>query len=402
MKRDVGLLFLTRFLRLFAYGMIAIVLAQYLVALELPEWQVGALFTMTLWGDTAISLFITMVADRVGRRLMLVVGSALMVLAAAVFAATTNYWLLIIAATIGVISPNGKEVGPFLAIEQAALSDVVGDEKRTAVFGWYNVVGSFAGAIGAVAVGGFFWVLRQRGFDTMQSYRGVIWIYGIVGLVLWLVFACMSKRCEVQNRTVKVKVGLHKSRKTVFKLSGLFSIDAFAGGFIMQSLIAYWFAKYYGLNVEQLGLLFFCSEILAGISALVAVKMAKRFGLINTMVFTHLPSNILLILVPFMPTTWLAVLVYLLRCSISQMDVPTRQSYTMAVVDPDERSAAGGFTNIARTVGASLAPPVWGFIQMTPFTWAPLVISGSLKALYDILLYRSFKRLPAPEEMKLK
>jgi MFS family permease len=302
-----------------------------------------------------------------------------------------------------VISPSGNEVGPFLAIEQAALTQLVPDQLRTGVFAWYNLVGSFATAAGALCAGLLSGWLLAAGFSGFTSYRAVVFGYGLMGIVLAALFASMSpslNRTEnVHSHTTPTFLGLHRSRGVVFRLAGLFSLDAFAGGFVIQSLVAYWFHLRFGADPLLLGSIFFGANILAGISALSAAWVARRIGLINTMVFTHLPSNILLMLVPLMPTLPLAIFLLLLRFSISQMDVPTRQSYTMAVVAPDERSAASGVTGVARTIGASLSPIFTGLLLANP-AWLglPFIISGGLKVVYDLALYRSFRSMKPPEE----
>jgi len=399
---DIRLLFSTRIVRLFAYGFLSVVLVLYLAQVGLGEGQIGLLLTLTLVGDTAISLWITTNADRLGRRRMLLVGAGLMIFAGILFILTQNFFLLLLAATIGVISPSGNEVGPFLSIEQAGLSQLIHDERRTQVFSWYNLVGSFATALGALAGGMGAQTLQGSGYAPEASYRMVIAGYALLGAMLMLLFLRLSPAVEVVGEAVprKAFLGLHQSRGVIFRLAGLFSLDALAGGFVIQSLVAYWFHLRFGVEPGVLGSIFFGANILAGISALSAAWVAKRIGLINTMVFTHLPSNILLILVPFMPTLPLAILMLLLRFSISQMDVPTRQSYTMAVVAADERSAAAGVTGIARTIGASLSPVFTGLFLANPALLAlPFVLSGSMKIIYDLSLYRSFKGMKPPEEM---
>jgi len=345
LTRDAWLLFLTRFIRLFAYGLISVILVFYLVGIGLSESQTGLLLTLTLVGDTAISLFLTTQADRVGRRRMLMVGALLMAAAGVVFAITKNFLWLVIAGTIGVISPSGNEVGPFLSIEQAALSHVVGDRTRTEVFAWYTLAGSFATALGALFGGELSQALHKTLISQVNGYRAVVVMYSALGLVLALLFMRVSRDAEVSPSEPRAVGGLgrlfgiHKSRHVVAKLSGLFALDAFAGGFVLQSFAAYWFYLRFGVNPATLGVIFFWANILSGGSALLASRLAARLGLIRTMVVTHLPSNILLLLVPLMPNLRLAVMVLLARFSISQMDVPTRQSYTMAVVSAEERSA---------------------------------------------------------------
>ena len=390
--RDARLLFLTRFVRLFAYGMLSVVLVFYLTGLGLSESQTGLLLTLTLAGDTAVSLVLTTQADRIGRRRMLVAGAFLMVGAGLAFALTRNFLLLVIAGTVGVISPSGNEVGPFLPIEQAALSEVVSREARTSVFAWYQLAGAFATAAGSL-FGGF--------IAAESSQRVVVMAYGTLGLVLAAIFGCVSGSVEVQSTVTdhKMRWSVPHVPPVVWRLAGLFSLDAFGGGFVVQSFSAYWFYLRFGLKPEALGGIFFGANLLAGISALLASRLAARIGLVRTMVFTHLPSNILLILVPLMPTVKLAIAVLLVRFSISQMDVPTRQSYIMAVVAPRQRSAAAGVTGVARTTGAAIAPLFAGLLFAHPdLINVPFFIAGSLKIVYDLLLYRAFVHHQPAEE----
>ena len=304
LTRDGRLLFATRIARLFGYGFLSVVLVLYLVAIGFDALQVGVLLTLTLIGDAAISLWLTTHADRIGRRRVLLVGAGLMVLAGIVFVVSRDLWVLVLAATIGVISPSGNEVGPFLAVEQAALSQTVADRQRTRVFAWYNLAGSFATAGGALAAGLLGGALQAIGESPLESYRAIIVGYAIVGVLLAGLFAMLSPAIEAPIRadaSIATRLGLHRSQGVVARLAALFALDAFAGGFVIQSIVSYWFATRFGLSIGALGALFFAANILAGISALLAAPLAARFGLINTMVFTHLPSNVLLILVPLMP-----------------------------------------------------------------------------------------------------
>lgn len=399
LTRDGRLLFASRALRLFAYGAISVVLVFYLAELGMSEKRIGLLLTLTLVGDTVISLVMATRADRVGRRKILILGALLMAMAAAIFLVSTSAIILLIAATIGVISPSGNEVGPFLAVEQASLSHVIADNRRTGVFAWYTVVGSFATAFGALAAGASSTLIRSLGMQAISGYRITILAYALTGLMLVWLFKRLSPAIEVmtnmnhlpdESDLLQPVWGLHRSRRMVMKLSGLFALDAFAGGFIIQSFMAYWFHVRFGADLGTLGAIFFAANLLAGLSALVASRLASRFGLINTMVFTHLPSNALLILVPLMPNLPLAIAVLLLRFSISQMDVPARQSYTMAIVAPEERSAAAGITGVARTAGASLSPMMTGAMLGHAGLFAmPFFLAGGLKILYDLLLLRS-------------
>jgi MFS family permease len=409
LNRDGWLLFGTRFIRLFAYGSVSVVLVFYLVGVGLTEPQAGIVLTLTLVGDTAVSLYLTTRADRIGRRRMLIVGATLMAAAGVVFASTHYFWLLVVAGTLGVISPSGHEVGPFLSIEQAALAHVVSDRTRTDVFAWYSLTGSIASALGALGAGGTIRLLQQSAIDPVASYRFVVIGYGAAGVLLAVLFSRLSGAAEAarlgEKRAFRATFagisGLDESRHVVVKLSALFALDSFGGGFVIQSFAAYWFYLRFGVNPAVLGAIFFWANILAGFSALAASRLAARFGLVKTMVGTHLPSNMLLVLVPLMPNLPLAVGVLLLRFSISQMDVPTRQSYVMAVVPRQERSAAAGVTNVARTTGAAISPLFVGLMFASPaLINAPFFIAGTLKIAYDLLLYREFVSVRPPEEMQ--
>jgi MFS family permease len=401
---DVALLFATRTLRLFSYGSLAVVLVLYLTALGLSGGEIGLLLALTLLGDAAISLWLTTHADRLGRRRVLAVGAVLVLAAGLVFMASPAYLVLLVAATVAVISPSGNETGPFLAIEQASLAELLPASRRTGVFASYQLFGSLATAAGTLAGGLLAQLAIRAGASDLDAYRLVIGAYAIGGAVLALLFLRLSPAVEVAPRahadeTVRARLGLHRSGRVVARLSALFALDAFAGGFVTQAFLAYWFSERFGLDPAVLGVLLAGANVLAGLSALAAAPLAARFGLVRTMVFTHLPSNLLLILVPFMPTLPLAAGVLLARFAISQMDVPTRQSYTMAIVAPDERSAAAGVTGIARSLGVSASPVLAGPLYLSAaLAWTPFVISGGLKIVYDLALYRAFIGLRPSED----
>jgi hypothetical protein len=304
-----------------------------------------------------------------------------------------------------VLSPTGNEVGPFLAVEQAALSQSIADARRTPTFAWYNLVGYVATATGALAAGVVAQTLQAGGMAPAESYRFIVIGYGVVGAVMAAAFWRVGPSVEpprgaATDDGIARRLGLGpRSRGIVARLSALFSIDAFGGGFIPQSLMAYWFHLRFGVEPAVLGAIFFGANLLAAVSSLSASRIAARIGLVNTMVFTHLPSNVLLILVPLMPNLPLAVAVLLLRFSLSQMDVPTRQSYVLSVVEPDERSAAAGVTGVARTTGAALSPIVAAPLTANPsLASVPFFLAGGLKIVYDLLLYRAFRSGRAPDE----
>ena len=401
-RRDIFLLFTTRSLRLVAYGGLAVVLALYLAEVGLPEAQIGLLLSLTLAGDLAVSLWLTTRADHFGRRRTLVLGALLMMGAGLLFALTHQFWLLVVAAVLGVISPSGTEIGPFLSIEQAGLAQVVADEKRTKWFAWYALAGSLATASGALLGGSVVAMLQATGWAPLATYRFVLLAYAAMGVALGGLFLLLSPAVE-PPRTAAARPGEKRtlqSRSTILSLSMLFALDAFGGAFIVQSMMAYWLHLRFNANPAELGAIFFGANVLAGLSALSAAWLAGKIGLINTMVFTHLPSNVLLMLVPFMPTLEWAVGVLLLRFAISQMDVPTRQSYTMAVVPADERSAASGITNTARSLGAMASPVLGGLLMSVPALMAaPFLLSGAIKIVYDLLLFRRFRAVKPPEEV---
>ena len=406
MPRDVLLLFSTRVLRMFGYGFLSVVIALYLAELGFTKGQTGLLLTLALAGDAVVSLLITTRADRFGRKRMLILGAFLIAATGAVFALSRDLAVLAATAVFGVLSPSGGEIGPFLSLEQSALTQTVREESRTKAFAWYNLAGSFSTALGALCGGALPYALQSAGASGPDSYRAVLVIYSVIGVLLAVLFLFLSSAAEAPLRQsssgAPARFGLHRSSRTVLRLSALFSVDAFAGGFIVQSLLAFWFHERFGMDSAVLGILFFAANLLAGLSALSAARLSRSIGLINTMVFTHIPSNVLLILVPLMPTAGLATALLLIRYCISQMDVPTRQSYTMAVVSPDERSAAAGITAIARSVGAAISPSLSGQLMSAAVTMSvPFFLAGGLKIAYDIALYVSFRALKPPEEKRL-
>lgn len=395
-SRDGRLLFAACAVRLFAFGFLSVVLGPYLAALGLSSPLVGALFTTALAASAVVTVALTAIADRLGRRRVLVVGAALMAIGGALFAVAASVPLLALAAMLGTISPSGKEVGPFLAIEQAILPQTASDERRTSVFAAYNLVGSLAGALGALAVG----LPAAIGLPTLAGYRMLVWGYAAAALVLMGLFARLSPGVEVAVVSPQPArwLGIHRSRGVIVRLAGLFALDAFAGGFVVQGLVAYWFHLRYGVGTAALGAIFFGTNLVSTFSFLAAAPIARRFGLLNTMVFTHLPSNVLLLLVPLMPGLGLAVTVLLARHVLSQLDVPTRQSYTMAVVEPDERSAAAGLTAVTRNGAAALAPALAGLTLAVPAVGLPFLVAGGLKIIYDLSILRAFRHVRPAEE----
>ena len=394
---DGWLLFATSGVRAFASGFLSVVLGLYLADLGLSSAAIGGVFTAALAGGAASTLILSAVADRLGRRRVLMLAALLMALAGAVFASSTHAVLLTLAAIIGTISPSGKDVGPFLSIEQAVLPQATTDAKRTGVFAAYNLVASLAGALGALMAG----LPTHLGMTPIAGERALLWIYAALAMLLLALYARLSPAMESAHVGVdesRSQRGLQRSRGIVARLAALFALDAFAGGFVVQGLVAYWFHVRYGADLELLGALFFGANLCAALSFLVAAPLARRIGLLNTMVFTHLPSNVLLLLVPLMPRLGLAIAMLLARNLLSQLDVPTRQSYTMAVVDPRERAAAAGLTSVARTAAAALAPAFSGATLAMPALGLPFLLAGGLKIVYDLALLAVFRRVQPPEE----
>ena len=391
-------LLITRMLRSFGYGYLAVVLAIYLEKIGLDTFQIGLILTGALAGSAAMNVFWSLKADAFGRRRTVALMGLLMAVGGVLFAVTDNVWLLALAAFSGTISATASEVGPFLTVEQAILPQTAPDERRTWLFAVYDMLGNFAGAMGALFAGTVGW-WASLGFAGAAAYKPLFVLYGIIGLLNTLVFLRLSAKVELAKVEGGQKfVGIHRSRGMVTRLSLLFSMDSFAGGLVVQSLVAYWFYLRWGMSPEVLGVVFFWVNVVSGLSFLGAAPLANRIGLLNTMVFTHLPSNLLLILVPLAPTVELAVAAFLLRMSVSQMDVPTRKSYTMAVVDPDERTATAGITNTVRTAAAAAAPVLSGFAFSVAALGIPFFVAGAVKIVYDGLIWATFKDVRPPEE----
>ena len=401
---DMVVIFLGRFVRLFSYGMVAVVLYLHTDSLGFTTFETGALFTCILLGDLVMTFLLTTNADAWGRRRTMFCGAALKVVAGFGFAYVRNFWLLALIGAVGVITPTGGEIGPFLAVEQAALTQLVGEKHRDKfplLFGWYNMVGYLAQAAGGVSCGYAVEILQKYGYQPSECYRIILIVFGFIGVFKMLLSITLTSSVEsnaaaLNSSTWFGKFGLHReqSKAVVVKLSLLFMLDSFAGGFVMQTLIVYWFYAKYGTSAEYLGLILMISNILSGVSALLATPLVNWIGPIKTMVVTHLPSNLFLLLVPFMPSQLWAVIVLFARFTISQMDVPARQAYVAVVVEENERSAAGGITNIARSVGLAVAPMIAGYLVAgpadEPLFMTPWIIAGGLKIVYDLLVWYLF------------
>ncbi len=395
-------LLVTRVMRTFAYGYLATVIGLYLDKLGLSPTEIGLVLTAAIAGSALMTVFWSIMADRFGRRRTVATMALLMAVGGLIFALTDEFWVLLLAGFTGTISATNSEVGVFQTVEQAILPQTAPNDRRTWLFSIYNTVANFAGAFGSLfaASVGFFASLGLAGAD---AYRPLFVLYAVIGLLNFILFLSLSDRVELAHVQGKRRfIGIHRSAGTVAKLSALFGLDAFAGAFVVQSIVAYWFFLRWQLDPTQLAVIFFWVGVLSGLSLLAAGWMAERIGLLNTMVFTHLPSNVLLVLVPLMPTAWLAVALFLLRMSVSQMDVPTRQSYTMAVVDADERTATAGITNVARTTASAISPTFAGMAFSAAALSLPFFIAGAIKIVYDGLIYLTFRDVHPPEEAERK
>jgi MFS family permease len=402
LSKDGKLLLAARTLRTFAYGFLSVVLAIYLKLVGFNDLYIGIILSATLINSVVFTLIASFYADRIGRRKVLIVYAALMSISGLVFFVTSNYMALIISAFIGTINVTGTETGAFLSIEQAMLPQTINDpKKRNTVYALYNMAGTFAMSAGVLLSGLPHVFAQQYGWNQIESIKPLFALYSIIGLGVLAIYFSISSRVEISrsnsnniNTSAPLKQTLSpKSKEIVTKLSGLFAIDSFAGGFVIQSIVSFWFFTKFGVELATLSYIFSIAGVLTAFSFLVAAKLADKIGLINTMVFTHIPSNILIILVAFAPTLPLAIVLYLARMALSQMDVPTRQSYIVAVVDENERTAAAGITNISRNIAQSVSPSLAGYIlQSLSFLSAPFVLGGVLKIAYDIALYLQFKR----------
>ena len=400
LSTDGRRLLAARALRTFGYGYLSVVLALYLKALGIEESLIGVILAAAIAGSTLMTIGWSLVADRYGRRRTSVTMAALMALGGLIFAVSGHPLLLLLGAMTGAISATSSEVGVFNAIDQAVLPQTADERHRTRAFTIYNLVGNLSAALGSLAAASV-GVFAALGLSGADAYRPLFILYALIGLANLVLFARLSpavERARVEGR--RHLVGVHRSGGIVARLAALFALDAFAGGFVVNALVAYWFSVRWDLDAAALGVLFFWVGVLSSASFLVAGWLASRIGLLNTMVLTHLPSNVLLMLMPLAPTAWLAVALFLARMSISQMDVPTRQSYTMAVVDPDERTATAGITNVARSSAAALSPAVSGWAFSVAALGLPFFLAGGLKIAYDLMIYAAFRGVRPPEETR--
>jgi MFS family permease len=427
--RDVPLIFLTRFLRMAAYGCASLILALFFASLDVSEARIGLFMTLTLLGDVALSLGLTLVADAAGRRRILLVGCVGMVVAGAAFATSSNYWVLLLAAVVGVISVSGNEIGPFRAVEESVLAGLVGEDGRSDVFAWYVVVGTLGSAAGTAGAGQLVEGLKGRGWTELQAFRAVFCLYGAVGVVKAVVTALLSSRCEVDSaanayqpvgakqgrptaatdeaeeedggdgpaQSKPPKMGFSQlSKKTMWtlvRLCALFAVDSLASGMVPYSLINFYMDRKFHMPKSTLGAIMSVVWVMASIGNVFASAISKRIGLVKTMVFTHLPSAIFLALLPAPNVIWLSVALLVSRGILASMDQAPRSAFLSKVVAPQERTAVMGIVNVVKTLSQSGGPSVTGLLAGSDRFWVAFVVAGSMKASYDLGLLTFFLKV---------
>lgn len=402
-SKDGKLLLGARIVRTFSYGFLSVIIAIYLKLIGFGDVAIGLVLTATLVNSVFFNLLSSAYADKFGRRNILVLYAVLMIASSIIFFVTDNYVALVIAALVGTINVTGSEVGAFLSLEQALLPQTVSDiRKRNSIFAIYNAVGTFAMSAG-VLVSGLPSVLQHYGFDKIGAIKELFLIYAACAVAVLGIYLVLSKNIEVKDSVSKSGLSIKnlssKSRGIIAKMSTLFAVDSFGGGFVIQSIVSFWFYTKFGADLTSLSYIFAIAGVLTAISYMASTKIASKIGLVNTMVFTHIPSNILLIFLAFAPTFSIAISLFFARMSLSQMDVPTRQSYLMGVVGENERIPAAVFTNTSRNISQAVSPSLSGIIISTLSLSAPFVVGGILKIAYDVGIFFSFRKIKPPEEL---
>jgi len=392
----VNRLLVAKGLRAFGDGYVSLLLPLYLLQLGFSPLQVGIIATTTLTGSGLLTLVVGLHAWRYHYRSLLLAASVLMAGTGFGFALLTDFWPLMLVALVGTLNPSSGDVSVFMPLEHAVLSRVVSDRQRTATFARYSLVGSLLAAAGSLAAALPATIVSVNGMSSTHAIQAMFVLYALIACASGLVYRGLPKALAMDVR--QPLAPLQKSKKTVYTLAALFSLDAFAGGFVVQSMVALWLYQRFDLSLAAAGVVFFWTGVLSAGSYLVAVRVAGRFGLVNTMVFTHIPSSVCLILLPFAPDLSYAIALLFLRSALSQMDVPTRSSYVMAVVTPAERPAAASITSVPRSLASAMSPFLAGYmLGLSTFGW-PLVVAGGVKIVYDLLLLALFRKIRPPEE----
>jgi MFS family permease len=399
---DGKLLLCARIVRTFAYGFLSVILAIYLKLIGFDDILIGIILSVTLINSIIFTLFASFYADRIGRRNTLLLYTIMMSISGIIFFVTENPLALIIAALLGTLNITGSETSAFLSIEQSILPQTIKDNrKRNTLFGFYNMAGTFAMGAGILIANLPIIIESELEFDQIYAIKLLFLFYSLLGILVLGIYLKLSSAIEIKKEKTSTPIAeilTPKSKKIVTKLSGLFAIDSFAGGFAIQSIVSFWFFTKFDIDLSILSYIFSIGSVLTAFSYIIAAKIADKIGLINTMVFTHIPSNILLILLAFAPTLEMAIVFYMIRMALSQMDVPTRQSYIVGVVEENERTASAGITNMSRNIAQAISPSITGYIIGVLSLSAPFVIGGLLKIIYDITLYINFRKIKPSEE----
>ncbi len=396
LSRDGKSILLAKGIRAFGFGFVSVILFIYLNSIGLNVLLDGAIFSIIMVSGALFTVFGSLYADRMGRRRYLALLSVLMAMSGLMYAATTNLTLLVVASLIGALSASGGDVGSFQSIEQAALPQTCSKERRNSMFAIYNLTGRLGAASGALFSGIPVILSLHLGSGILGNYRPLFLSYAAVALVTSLIYTTLSEDIEAE-KTGREQTNTSRlspeSRSIITKLALLIGVDSFAGGFVLQSIVSFWFYTKYHVGISELSLVFFLTGILSAGAFIVSGKLADRIGAINTMVFTHLPSSIFLMLVPLAPTFALSLVFYVIRQPLSLMDVPARQSYIVSVVQPSERTVAAGVSNIASNSATAVSPSVTGLFMQFVSLSIPFYICGVLKIAYDLTLYRNFRRV---------
>jgi MFS family permease len=395
-SNDIRRLLWARGLRAFGDGFVSLLLPLYLITLGLTPFEVGVIATGTLLGSGILTLLVGLHAWRLRFRTLLLLATALMAATGVGFAVFTQFWPLLVIAVVGTLNPSSGDVSVFLPLEQAILARLAPDRQRTAIFARYSLVGALIGAVGALFAGFSEFLAAAISVSPAAAMQAMFLLYGLLGVASGFIYRGLPPELETESEAPAAP--LRQSKRIVYTLAALFSLDAFGGGFIVQSMLALWLFEKFELSIAVAGTIFFWTGVFSAFSYLAAVRIAHRIGLVNTMVFTHLPSSLLLILVPFVPDLAWVVVLLLVRSALSQMDVPTRSSYVMAIVSPGERAAAASITSVPRSLASAVSPLIAGYLLgVSTFGWA-LVIAGGVKIAYDLMLLATFRRVRPPEE----
>jgi MFS family permease len=387
----VNRLLVAKGLRAFGDGFVSLLLPVYLLELGYSAIEVGLVATVTLLGSGLLALAVGLHAYRFHYRTLLIAAAGLMCATGLGFAVVTDFWPLLLIALVGTLNPSSGDVSVFLPLEHAVMSRVVSDQERTATFARYSLVGALVAAVGALAAGLPDFAAREWGVTGRAAMQAMFVLYAAIGCITAWVYRGLPPALAASGP--KVQAPLTQSKRRVYLLAGLFSLDAFGGGFIVQSMLALWLYQRHGVSPAEAGTIFFCTSILSAVSFLIAVRIADRIGLVNTMVYTHIPANLCLVAIPFLDNLAAVFILLLVRSLLSQMDVPTRSSYVMAIVLPEERPAAASITSVPRSLASAVSPFVAGYMLAASSFGGFMIAAGVIKIVYDLMLLAAFRNI---------